>query len=50
MNSPGILRAPLDRTLSFPVLIFAINVYNNVPSDNRQYGNSQPMSIKIKLK
>lgn len=42
MNFPGILRAPLDRTLSsLPMLIFAVNVINNVSSDNWQHGNSQ---------
>jgi len=50
MNLSGILRAPLGRTLSLPMLIFAINViiilYQVITGN---YGNS-PMSMKIKLK
>lgn len=41
MNFPGILRVSLDRTSSLPMLIFAVNVINNVSNDNWQYGNSQ---------
>jgi len=50
MNFSGILRAPLGRTLSLPMLIFTINVviimYQMITG---KYGNS-PMSMKIKLK
>lgn len=50
MNFSGILRAPFGRTLSLPMLIFAVNViiimYQVITG---KYGNS-PMSMKIKLK
>lgn len=50
MNFSGILRASLGRTLSLPMLIFAVNViiimYQVITG---KYGNS-PMSMKIKLK
>lgn len=52
MNFSGIPRAPLGRTLSLPMLIFAINVIIIIimyQVKTGKYGNS-PMSIKIKLK